>query len=478
MPAAADARSALPTALVLLGMAGLCALALALAAASSLPWLALALPLTLGGLLALGLVRAHPLAPLALALVLAGLALNRTAGIQPMEVVFGLYYLGYFAAWYTLRMLVYRERLVRGVGEGALAFFMLYMTAALFLTLLHGGNPGQGLREWIALSMLGFYFPVREACERYENGTRLVLLLIVYLGSVSLFRNVLHFQETIVAATYAWEVARARATSNELILMSAALASLALAAVSRRPAAFLLGVAGFAAFAVGVVLTQWRAYYVSLALGAAVVFALARGRERRRLGAGALLAVVASTGAAYLIAGDMLLLLAYGLLDRLLSIGTAGKVDISFLNRLLESRSLWPLVLANPIVGYGLGTDFAFFDVTTRTTWVKSYAHNGYLTMWYKFGVVGLGALLLFWGSAIARALRVRAQPNPWRRAAALLAAAVLLSLIPSFYVSAPFTTADTVIMFALMLGLAAGQPLRPALPPAPGAAMSGSATA
>lgn len=455
-----------------LGLAGAVGLGILIALAVEAPLLALAVP-GLAAVVALAwTLRREPLAPLAVALLLAAGGLTRTEGIQPLQLLFAAYYLPYLATWYGLRVLVYRERLVRHVGEGALVFFLLYATASLGLTLVRGGDPFLGAREWVALSMLAFYFPVREACERYPHGVAVVAAALVLFGVVTFVRNALVVQQVVTTAVYAWEVARVRATTNELMLLSAALLSLALGATTRRPLHVGLALLGFTVFAVGLVLTQWRAYYVSLALGTGLLLLLLRRGERARaLGIIAGAAALA-VGGAYLLLGDLLLLLAYGLLDRLLSIATATSADISFLNRQLESRAVWQHIAANPIAGHGLGTSFGFHDAITGTEWVKSYAHNGYLSFWYKLGLFGLGALLAAWAGGVRDGLRALRSTSGSLRGAALFAVALLLSLIPSFGVSAPFTTGDTVICFALALGLAgaaAARCVRSASPP-PGA--------
>jgi O-antigen ligase len=440
-----------------LGVAVGLTLAVIVWTATVAPVLALAIPALAALLAVTWLLRQQPLAPLAVAFLLAGFALTRTAGVQPVQVVFAGYYLVYLGAWYALRVFVYRERLVRHVGEVALVFFLLYATASLGLTVVYGGDLFMGIREWVALSMLAFYFPVREACERYPRGIPLVIGIIVYLGLLTSVRNVLVLQEPFALATYAWEVARARATTNEMMLLTAAVMSLVLGATARRPLYVATALFGFTLFTVGVVLTQWRAYYVSLALGVLVLVTLLRRGERAKVIGIVSASALIGTLAAYLVVGDLLLLLAYGLLDRALSITTAASADISFINRLLESRAVWEHIAANPIAGHGLGTNYGFHDITTGTEWVKSYAHNGYLSFWYKLGIFGLGALLAVWVGGILDGLRALRSTTGARRVAGLFAVALLVSLFPSFGVSAPFTTGDTVICFTLAIGLAGG---------------------
>jgi O-antigen ligase len=148
-----------------------------------------------------------------------------------------------------------------------------------------------------------------------------------------------------------------------------------------------------------------------------------------------------------------------GLLDRALSIGTATSGDISLLNRFLETRAAWELIKVNPVVGYGMGTEFGFFDAISGSTWVKSYVHNGFVMLWYKFGIIGLVAVLTVWGASIAAALRAArmVHRDDSLRVLSLVAGVCLIAIIPSHLSAATFTTGDTTMTFALLCGLANG---------------------
>ena len=433
--------------------------------------LALWLP-TLSGVAGLALVGAlvgipaavwvgtrHPLVPLAALGVFFGFVSRNKAGIQVEEVVFAGYYLGYLVAWYGLRLFVYRERIARTPVDLALLAFLAYMTASVGLTFLFGGSLSGALSEWITFSMFALYFPVREATERYPVGPWLVPSIVLFLGLYASVRNLSMVREGLLLADHARAVTGGRVPMNEMVVLAASLGCFAVAASARRWWVALVA-APVGALTVGaLVMSQSRAYYVDLAVGLLVLLALlARGPRLRLVVIGTLTAVLGAA-ALVLVAGDLVLLLAHGLLDRLLSIGTATSVDISLINRFVETRAAWESVKANPVLGYGLGVPFTFFDAIYKANWTKAYVHNGYLMLWYKFGLFGLLAVLAVWLRGIVHGLRVRyaAGALPWNRTLGLWAAATLISLIPSHASSATFSTSDTVLIFTLLLGMVAG---------------------
>lgn len=441
-----------------IGGATLLLLVVAFALAVESPLYGLAVPaavLAVGAGLALTRV---PLGHLCGVILFFGVTARSKAGVQIEEVVFAAYYLGYLATWLGSRLWVYREPIFRSPVDLCVGGFLVYMTGSIGLTVLFGGDLSYARADWINFSMLGFYFPIREVCERYRWGPWLVVGFVLYLGLFSLVRNVAMFSSALSGAEHAWQVARGRVPMNEMLLLVPALGCLGFAAHEPLGRRWALYTAGFALFTVGVILTQWRAYYVDLAVGAALFFVLLGWRQRGRLTLATALSGAIGLGFGYLVFGDLMTLLVTGILDRILSIGTSTTADISLLNRLLETESVWDRIRQNPIVGYGIGTTFSFFDSIYEATWTKSYAHNGYLTLWFKFGIIGLGLILWTWGASITSSYRT------WRRGATdaertlgVVLAVVLISLIPSHFVSATFSTSDTVMMFAILTGTTAG---------------------
>lgn len=456
---------------VALALALAAGVALTLALAAWSPLWALALPAAVaaaGGVWAVG---RYPAGHFCGVMALFAASASYEEGVQPAEVAFLLYYVGYLAHWYATRLWIRPERLVVTKTDAAVVFFLCYMTASLGLTLLYGGSLTAARGDWIGFSMLAFYFPVKELCARHASGRRVLAGVLLALGVFVFAQNLLMLKSKLADAEYAWQIARGRIPMNEMVLLVGALLAATLMAQVRGAWRSLGLLTVFAACTVGILLTQWRAYYVDLGLGVGLLLVLFRGARRRRLAGLTAASLLAIVGIGYVALGDMLTLIALGLADRLLSIGTAAQTDISLLNRLFETSAVWDLIRANPVVGYGIGTEFGFFDATRRGTWVKSFVHNGYLMVWFKFGLVGLVPLLFVWLRSIASALgssRDRRLSGE-DRAFALFAAVTLLALLPSHAVSAAFSTPDTVLMFALVLGLASGLAARAtALPLSP----------
>lgn len=412
--------------------------------------------------LAVGMAVAYartPIAALVLYFALFALTIGSKPGLQPEEVLFLAYHVGYLGAWFGLRVFAYRERLVQTPLDWAVALFVGAVAFAALPTVVFRGNLGLAANEALNFSLLVLYFPVREACARYERGSVAVLAVLFVLALAGMIYNVALLRAAISDAAMAWEVARARVATSEMLITTGAICALSLIAYvhgTRRQLALLVA---FAVLSLGVVLTQSRAYYVDLAVGVGAVLVLMPSGKRGPLVLSLVGGAVVAAGGAWLVLGDFFELVVYGIIDRALSLATATSSDVSFLNRALETRAVWERIVANPILGYGYGVPFGFHDSLFDGYWSKTYAHNGFLTLWYRLGLAGLLALLAAWGLAVLTGIRTaRLVGAPLLlRGVGLAAAATLICLLPSHFVSATFSTADTVLCFAALLGMAAG---------------------
>lgn len=443
---------------------------LVLGLAVTLGLVALDQPLVLG--LWLGALVVAPLAvfvlqrpTLNLFVVLVGVLVlsQMQPGYQLQEVLYGLYYIGYLAGWYALRLFVYRERIAVNVTDYAVGFFLVWMTLSLVSTFLHGGALTGAVSEWTALLMFAFYFPVRDLCARRADGLYILLGVVLVLGFYFTFDKIVNYQRTLLEATEVWQVVRGRAARYEMYVLVPSITTLTFYLFARRPVARLLLLIGFLLSFGALIMTQSRGYWADFGLGAVVLFFLVDWTAKKRL---LVLGVVGTTAAgvlATILFGDLVPLIVSGLVDRFLSIGTAATKDISLVNRFYESAAVWARIKMSPILGYGMAVPYRVFDLTYEATLVKAFIHNGFLSLWYRFGVVGLSTVLVVWGTSIWRGYRTFREPSasPLTRVSALNAMILLVALLPSCNTSNPFVLSLNIFMFTLLVAWVNGAHMR-----------------
>lgn len=440
--------------------AGLAAgLALTLLLAWQTPELVAVIPLGLVAVLTLGWLFRYPFANLTVLLAGFVLVLNSRTGLQILEVVYGLYLYAFLFHWYGERLLRSEQFVLTSLDRIAALLLIFGLGGGIVLGLLFGA-PLDGLRgEALAFSMLGLYFPVKEICRRERHGAAVLVAVTVWVGLFVALRNLLNFREIILAATQAWQVADARPGLNEMQLLIPLLAVLVLLLQMhgglRRFGLLVL----FLILAGALVMTKARGYWIDFLFGFGILFLLLQGKDRWRLLTLSLIGSIATIAVTLIFFGSVADLVFSGAINRFSTLGTALSDDVSLLNRFNETSAVWARIQYNPIVGYGFGTEFSYYDWVYRYTRTTSFMHNGYTALWFKQGVWGLALMLLFWGGAAWQGIKVyRNKTLPQlHRVLALGAAVTLIAIIPSAGTSNPFILSEQVYTLALQLGLACG---------------------
>ena len=400
----------------------------------------------------------NPLLHLSLVIASFALVADFEEGIDVWEVLFGLFYASYLGIWFFRRVFLQREKLLESTIDRLVVAILLLVTVHVFVGWLWGAAIANALREWQSWTMIAFYFPVKDACRRYPNGTKAILTVIVAAALFVTVRNVIQLKSFVSSAGEIWQITKkGRIIANEIILVSGSLVALALVTHFRRlrslaPTSLLL-----ITFLLGLILTQSRGYWLGFAFGALAMEMLSDRAGRSRVAAISAVSLGVGLAFVFFLFGDFATLLFAGLLDRVLSLA-AGASDMSLVNRMLEISAAWQWIRVNPILGYGLGTEFSFFDLTISGTRTWAFIHNGYVGLLYKFGIPGTIVIMSFWIGSIVRGIRsIRVKGlDSWNMRGCLVAVGVLASLLVSGMTANPFFLSDTLLVFGVFGGLCA----------------------
>ncbi len=380
-------------------------------------------------------------------------------GIQLAELAYGLFFLAYLAHWGYSKVLIERRVLLeRPADFGALALLIL-VVCYVPVSIVFGANISGIFGELSAFVLFAIYFPAKDAMVRLRYGPEIVLGCILFIGVFISIRNFSEYQTLLLHATQAWQVAKGRVVTNDNILMVVCLYGLTLFAFARSRVVR-MGLLGLSLmFFSALILTQSRGYWLGFLLGGLILLVWLPPAQRRRLVLLAFWALVAGGSLAFLFFSDEIAVIIAGLLDRLFSLLTASTTDISLVNRFRETAAVWEMIKVNPILGYGMGVAYPFFDIAHMATDTDSFVHNGYFGLWYKFGLPGLCLVLWIWFASIRsgiRAFRSRHAAMPIRLCG--LASAVTLSaFLLTTNTSNPFYLNDTLFIFGLLFAISQG---------------------
>ena len=401
----------------------------------------------------------HPL--LNLCLILAGFSLIavRQEGFQITEILYGLYFLGYLTHWFITRLFLYKDHIFRESEDTALFVFLLGVTLTIPISVLFGASVNNIVSEWVALIMLLIYFPIKEACVRYQKGPKAILFALAWVGIFVAVRNVLMYRQGLSDAEFAWQITTGRVSMNDHLLMAASLITFAFLSFTRRLRDSAPLIVLFLLFFIGLIFTQSRGFWVAFLFGIGVMFLMIDNQARRRivlLGMAGL-TIVLTVGLIFF--RDYIALIAFGLVDRFVSLGAATSKDLSLVNRFGESVAVWDHIVQNPIVGHGMGVPYSYYDLAHQATDKEAFTHNGYFSLWYKFGIWGLSLVIFAWARITWHGFQAF-----WSKRTSLLvrvtglgmATCLIASTLPTL-TSNPFFLLDTTFTMGTLFGLASG---------------------
>lgn len=401
----------------------------------------------------------HPL--LHLCVIVGGTVaiLGMQEGLQVYEAGYGLYYLSYLAGWFISTIYLHKERIIYTSIDAALVLFVVYATLSLCLTIVFGGNFQQALMHWMPLVFFGLYFPIRDAIRRYPDALKALLITFAFILAFILTRNFVIFINEIGSADHLWQIAGGRVRANERFLMMGIIGVVVYFVHGRSwvQRIFLLFV--MAVLSAGVLIGRSRAVWLSLLLGLGVVLLLVDKEKKLQLAVflGGGFATIVLFGWYFM--GDAFLLILGSLIERFGSIYDAFLNDISLINRFKEWGAVWEAIANNPIVGYGYGVPFHFFNIILDHTQTKAHIHNTYLGLWYRHGVIGLFIFLYMMAAAAFKGtkLYLSRKSSLLRQIVVLGCLASLVALMLSATTESLLLQDNTVLELVLPLAVIGG---------------------
>lgn len=278
-------------------------------------------------------------------------------------------------------------------------FLFFLLPFGSILGILNGAQLYSAIGELTYYAAAPLYFGFRWYLGNDEHSPRrkelitlagvLILLLLFVMA-----RNAFNYQQLLVQAYLEWQVEKARVAANEvLILLSSILLTVAVLHLKTFKGRILM--LGLLGISVGsLILTQSRGYWLSYAFSFFIIFLLEDRSKKLRmlLYFGATFTFLLAVALTFF--EDYVVLISVALAERFSSIFSSSSLFSSLQDRLAESQTVLGKILDNPIAGYGLGVEFIRFYFFENYHLLTSYVHNGYLAVWYKFGLPGLFVFL------------------------------------------------------------------------------------
>jgi O-antigen ligase len=240
----------------------------------------------------------------------------------------------------------------------------------------------------IYVAILG-YFPFRNYMR--DEKRRMIFLWVAFAVIILVcLRNFINYREIVIQATMAWQLELARSAVNEIVILFGCVIVLVLFSYSdslRKRVAY-GGLLGFLLMAL--ILTQSRGFWITFLISTFIFLYFADTKQR--VFAISLISTILAVLVAVVVIlfYDQMEFIIYGFNTRILSLFKAGQ-DVSLMERVVEGKNVFQSITENPVAGYGLGKEYIRHNMLFGNVYKNTfYIHNGYLSVWFKFGIFGL----------------------------------------------------------------------------------------
>ncbi|MCH8496372.1 MAG: O-antigen ligase family protein [Balneolales bacterium] len=328
--------------------------------------------------------------------------LNNPPGIDTGEIVYYAVFTA-FLLFSFLPMLATAQFRFENAVDNMVFTFYLVIGFGIVISILFRDPTTSLIGSGAAFSTIVLYFPLRKYLS--NEGNRRIFLMTAFLVIFAVvIRNFVNYRQIVIQATMAWELELARTAVNEIVILFGAVLFLVLFSYSKGfKQRILYGILFIAPF-LGLLLTQSRGYWLTFIFAVIIIIFLAGKRER--VFAISIIAIIGVTGAtiAVLFFAEEVQFVLAGLTERFSTLGATSQ-DLSLMERVAESQTVWEAIKSRPITGYGMGGQYLRYNMILENTYALSnYAHNGYVAIWFKFGIGGLLVVLTLYFTILLKA--------------------------------------------------------------------------
>ncbi len=298
------------------------------------------------------------------------------------DILFSVVFFPGLALWF-FRRIRSRDKIVEGWADVVVFVFLVYAFLSIGLAAYQGFSVEKGIREFLLFVPLLLIFPVRREAKKNKGAQLIVWTLLLTSVTVGLV-IVVRYKLDLMAAHYLWQVISNRQQKEESLYMSSIIILLAFLVGNKYSKTLNLFLIGIELFSLAI--TFSRGYWITTFLGVVASTFFMRGKARKRLLALMVGGGLLSAAVAFLLLPHIFGSLITGIIERA---GSISPDALTIRSRLVESEAALGKFVRNPVIGYGMGALFTFYNILTNESLRTWYIHNAYVFLLFKFGIVG-----------------------------------------------------------------------------------------
>jgi O-antigen ligase len=377
---------------------------------------------------------------------------KQSEGLTFEEVLFAFFYFGFFAYWYVQKSIVKREKIIQTNFDSFLLLYILILVVSFIPAFIFQVSLLKWFRELVPILTLLIIFPIIDLTKTKKQ-LLIILLSFFLLSFIIALKNLYFYQHALEQVTMLWEYASSRQSAHEPIFMTMIILCSSFLITTDKKSKKIISLFFLGFFSIALLITFSRGYWLATAIGLLIVFFLLPTQKKIQLFLFTFIFSFLTILFLQFVFEKEYINIIIALTGRLSSLENLT-MDISMLNRFVESEAVWELIKQNPIIGYGLGKTYIFRPLLPRElpTW---YVHNGYLYIWLKTGLIGLGALVIFYSISLKNSLQCLKVYRQSKLSSLSLGISGLLIAIGVVSITSPqFIQRDSLLILAVSIGI------------------------
>lgn len=319
---------------------------------------------------------------------------SRGEGVSVIDIAASLFFNGSIYIWFVNKTFLQKERTAFNLGDWLIISFFVFLVFNSIVAYLNDVNMLSWTREYLVISIILVYFPIRSIINTKEELKKFMIFLSLVIIGVGLFQGYLYYTKLHeIILEYAFELKTGVSINQTLYIIASIFGFIFTFNQVRKRYEISLFI--FTSISVlSLIATFSRTFWVILmAFIFAVFIFFPTNKKIKTLNYLIFLAILFFV-LAYFLMGNNLFTYIQVVVNRFTS-SADGTKDLSVMARLVEWEEVIRQIMLHPLGGNGLGKVIRFYSVIELFTIHTDIIHNGFLYILFR---AGIPTSLLFFG--------------------------------------------------------------------------------
>lgn len=308
--------------------------------------------------------------------------------------------------WFLSQLFYKKKKIIHNMSDWIIIFLFVILIFHSLINIFNDSDILQWMREYLILSIILMYFPIRELIKtRKELNTLLITFSISTIINAGLQFKYFYDLLNTIELTYAYQLLMG-VRINQFYFTAAAFFGLYYFFSQKKLWHYIyVGIVTILSFG-AMFISLSRTYWLFYAMGVVFFFFFLPAKKKILFMQFSGIVVAVFIVAVFLFWQENASMYLKAMETRLAS-SSKGKKDISLLMRLKEYEAAYKRIKQYPLGGSGLNAKFSFYDQYNGVATNGSNIHNGYISLVYRAGFVIAAVYFLFYFGYLLKSLKL-----------------------------------------------------------------------